>query len=94
MQELRGRSTTLTRAFSGRLARGIGNAFIERVGERAPGLYPELHHLTSGLRAEANGAGDAEALNLWAGVGFPSAEAAPAARIVEALAAGAAAQTK
>lgn len=94
LQELRGRSTTLTRAFSGRLARGIGNAFIERVGERAPGLYPELHHLTSGLRAEANGAGDAEALNLWAGVGFPSAEAAPAARIVEALAAGAAAQTK
>ena len=37
----------LTRAFTGRLARGIANAWTEGVGRQAPSAYPELHHVTA-----------------------------------------------
>lgn len=48
-------------------------------------MYPELHHLTSELRANANYAGDVESLNLWAGVNYGCAYSAPAADIVDEL---------
>jgi nitronate monooxygenase len=36
---------------------------------QAPSAYPEVHHLTSPIRAAAREAGDAQAINLWAGQG-------------------------
>jgi nitronate monooxygenase len=37
----------MTRAFTGRLARGIRNRFLDRHSAAAPAAYPELHHLTA-----------------------------------------------
>lgn len=48
-----GERTVLTRVFSGRLARGIRNGFHDQFGEIAPRAYPEVHHLTSPLRARS-----------------------------------------
>jgi nitronate monooxygenase len=77
--------TGLTRAFSGRLARGIVNAFQRAHTAAAPIAYPEVHHLTSPLRAHARAAGDADAINLWAGEAHALAQARPAAEVVAAL---------
>ncbi|GIH14373.1 nitronate monooxygenase [Rugosimonospora africana] len=78
--------TVLTRAFTGRPARGLRNRFIERYGDLAPIGYPALHHLTSPLRKAAAAAGDPELVNLWAGTGYRHATAEPAARILARLA--------
>jgi nitronate monooxygenase len=79
--------TRLTRAFSGRTARGIVNRFMEEHDADAPHAYPQVHHITSPLRAAARAAGDPEVINLWAGQGHTSAQARPAAELVRALAA-------
>jgi nitronate monooxygenase len=62
--------TALTRAFSGRTARGIVNRFLREHSGDAPAAYPEIHHLTAPVRAAARERGDAEAINLWAGQAF------------------------
>jgi nitronate monooxygenase len=85
-----GARTGLTRAFTGRLARGIVNRFMEEHAD-APVAYPHIHHATAPLRAEARAAGDAGGFNLWAGQAFPLAVARPAAETVRALGAGASA---
>ncbi|MBB6171980.1 nitronate monooxygenase [Nocardiopsis mwathae] len=79
--------TAITRAFSGRRARGIVNRFLRTHGEAAPGAYPQVHYLTGPMRAAAAKAGDADTLHLWAGIGFRSAAEAPAAEIVARIAA-------
>ncbi len=78
--------TRLTRAFSGRRARGIVNAFMREHEAAAPSAYPEIHHATSALRAAARERGDTDAFNLWAGVNHHHAQALPAAEIVRQLA--------
>jgi nitronate monooxygenase len=79
--------TTLTRAFTGRLARGIENRFIRRYHEEAPIAYPEVHHVTAPLRRAGRERGDAGVVNLWAGEAHELAEERPAAEIVRAVAA-------
>ncbi|QQC89234.1 nitronate monooxygenase [Streptomyces alfalfae] len=79
--------TELTRAFSGRPARGLVNRFMREHGRYAPAAYPQLHHLTSGLRKAAAKAGDAQAMALWAGQGHRLARELPAGRLVQVLAA-------
>ncbi|HEV7772315.1 MAG TPA: nitronate monooxygenase [Conexibacter sp.] len=81
--------TALTRAFSGRTARGIVNRFQREHDADAPSAYPEVHHLTAPLRAAARTRGDAEAINLWAGQAHALAQARPAGELVQALAADA-----
>jgi nitronate monooxygenase len=76
------RSTRLTRAFSGRPARGIVNRFMREHDADAPIGYPDVHHLTSPIRAAARAAGDADGVNLWAGQSHTLARPAPAAEIV------------
>ena len=78
--------TGLTRAFSGRLARGIVNRFMAEHEAQAPSAYPEVHHLTSPLRAAARERGDAGGFNLWAGQAYPLAREEPAGEIVVRLA--------
>jgi len=61
--------TAVTRSFSGRPARGICNAFMDKYESVAPLGYPAIHHLTSPLRQAAAAAGDPDRINLWAGTG-------------------------
>jgi len=77
--------TRLTRAFTGRTARGIVNRFMVEHGEGAPAGYPEIHHVTSPLRAAARRRGDADAINLWAGQAHELAQELPAGEIVRRL---------
>ncbi|MFF5518017.1 nitronate monooxygenase [Streptomyces coeruleorubidus] len=78
--------TELTRAFSGRPARGLVNRFLREHGPYAPAAYPEIHHLTSPLRKAAAKAGDAQGMALWAGQGHWMARELPAGQLVEVLA--------
>lgn len=80
------RPTGLTRAFSGRLARGIVNRLQAEHSDAAPLGYPQVHHLTSPLRAHGRKVGDEDVINLWAGEGHALAEARPAAQVVAKLA--------
>src|SRR3954447_21184288 len=74
------RPTGLTRAFSGRLARGIVNRLQAEHSAAAPMAYPEIHHVTTPLRAAARKAGDESVINLWAGQAHELATDAPAPR--------------
>jgi len=80
------RPTVLTRAFTGRPARGIRNQFIDEFDAIAPPGYPAVHYLTSPVRKAAAAAGDAGAVHLWAGTGYQQAAAGPAADVLRALA--------
>ncbi|MEU3844168.1 nitronate monooxygenase [Streptomyces sp. NPDC028635] len=78
--------TELTRAFSGRPARGLVNRFLREHGPYAPAAYPQIHHLTAPLRKAAAKADDAQGMALWAGQGHRLARTLPAGRLVELLA--------
>ena len=78
--------TVLTRAFTGRPARALPNAFTRKYGEMAPLGYPAIHHLTSGLRRASAAAGNPELVNLWAGTGYRNATTGPAGTILAHLA--------
>jgi nitronate monooxygenase len=77
-------STTVTRAFSGRPARGLVNEFIIEHAD-APPAYPEINNATRPLRAAAAARGDTERMSLWAGQGYRLAAELPAAEIVDRL---------
>jgi nitronate monooxygenase len=79
--------TAVTRAFTGRPARGLVNDFLRTYGDEAPAAYPEVHHLTRPLRAAAAAAGDADHLHLWAGEGWQRMRAMPAGDLVRTVAA-------
>lgn len=78
--------TVVTRAFTGRPARGLRNRFVERYDALAPLGYPALHHLTSPLRKAAAAAGDTGLVHLWAGTGYREARDEPAADTLTRLA--------
>ncbi|GAB2608424.1 NAD(P)H-dependent flavin oxidoreductase [Kribbella endophytica] len=79
--------TVITRAFTGRPARGLRNGFIERHEASAPIGYPAIHHLTRPLRAVAAAAGQPDQVHLWAGTAYGQARTGPAADVITALAA-------
>jgi nitronate monooxygenase len=81
--------TRLTRAFTGRTARGLVNRFLDEHSAAAPAAYPEIHHATSPVRAAARRRGDADAFNLWAGQAHTLARELPAGEIVRQLGADA-----
>ena len=78
-----GGKTSLTRAFTGRRARGIINRFMLEHDAFAPRAYPEIHYLTAPIRAAARTLGDADGINLWAGTASHRARAASASELVE-----------
>jgi nitronate monooxygenase len=77
--------TAVTRCFSGRYARGLRNRFIDEHDRQAPLGYPEIHYLTSPVRAASVRAGDPHAVNIWAGTGFKKAIAGSVAEIMASL---------
>jgi nitronate monooxygenase len=78
-------TTKVTRAYTGRWARGLANRFMAEHTD-APAGYPHLHHVTAPLRAAAVAVGDAQVAHLWAGTGHARAAMTSAAEITRSLA--------
>jgi nitronate monooxygenase len=78
--------TVVTRAFSGRYARGLANNFTRRYDDVAPLGYPEVNQMTGPLRRAAVAAGDPHGTNLWAGTSWRRSTGGSAGDIVAALA--------
>ncbi|MEV5109122.1 nitronate monooxygenase [Bacillus sp. LBA3-1-1.1] len=78
-------STTVTRAFSGKYARGIRNEFIEKHEGKEEGLpmYPVQNVLTSKIRQEAAKQNKGEYMSLWAGQASALARIEPAQHVVK-----------
>ena len=81
--------TGLTRAFTGRTARGVVNRFQREHTPDAPLGYPDVHHVTAPLRKAARERGDADGFHLWAGQAHSLAAQVPAGELVRRLAAAA-----
>jgi nitronate monooxygenase len=79
-------STRLTRAFSGRWARGVANRFMQEV-DAAGDIpeYPIQNRLTQDIRAAANAQGRAEYVSLWAGQAAGLSTTDPAGDVVRRL---------
>lgn len=60
-------ATVLTKAFSGKWARGLNNEFIEQMGNAFIAPYPIQHTLTKKIRAMAAEKGKSSYMSLWAG---------------------------
>ena len=86
LQDPRYTETALTRAFSGRWARGLCNDFIDRYSALAPAAYPAVNQLTGALRGAAGRAGDPQNLSLWAGTGWRDMPSGSTADIMAGLA--------
>jgi nitronate monooxygenase len=78
-------TTTVTRAFSGRPARGLRNKFIDDVPEAAILPFGQQNDLTRPMRGAAGKQGVADYLSLWAGRGVTRARQMPAAELVKTL---------
>lgn len=79
--------TRLTRAFSGRYARGLENRFMqlmEAVEKQVP-AYPVQNALTSSIRSAAAARGDAGLMSLWAGAEVRRARPLPVAQLMQTL---------
>ncbi len=77
-------TTVITRAFSGRPARGLPNAFIAMLQGKENAIlpYPLQNALTRAMRAASGTQGRSEFLSLWAGTGVARARALPAGELV------------
>jgi len=80
-----GDHTTLTRVFSGKVARGLRNRFIDEMRPFEQDLppYPIQNALTQDIRKTAARLGRAEFLSLWAGQGVGQIQAKSAAALIE-----------
>lgn len=79
--------TGLTRAFSGRYARGLANEFMamfDGITNVTPAAYPEVNRLIAPLRRAAAERGDPQWTHLWAGNGWRRTATAMAGRLIEA----------
>ncbi|MFJ5926129.1 nitronate monooxygenase [Kitasatospora sp. NPDC092948] len=77
--------TTVTRAFTGRPARALRNAFVTRYDADAPPAYPEVHYLTQPLRAAAARREDPDGMHLWAGTAHALAREGGAGAVTRVL---------
>lgn len=77
--------TALTRAFSGRRARGLVNSFLTTYSDAAPAAYPHIHHMTKVMRKVAGQKNAPELMALWAGQGHSLAKDWSATEIMEEL---------
>ena len=77
----------LTRAFSGRYARGLRNRFIDlmQAHENLVPNYPIQNALTGSIRAHASANSNAEYMSLWAGQGAHLSRALSVAELFRAL---------
>lgn len=59
--------TVLTRAFSGKTARGIATTFTEQMADAYIAPYPAQHFLTARLRSESARQNNANFVSMWSG---------------------------
>lgn len=85
LQNASDRDSILTRAFSGRWARGLRNTLMTEVENSGLAIppYPIQNSLTTLLRAVAQKADNKEFTNLWAGQSASGAETKPVAEIFQ-----------
>lgn len=85
--QARADTTVITRAFSGRPARGLANAFIARLAGKEHTIlpYPLQNALTRAMRGAAAKRGEPGFLSLWAGQGVTRSRSVPAAKLLECL---------
>lgn len=78
-------ATTLTCAFSGKMARGIKNRFIDEMRPYEEGLpdYPVQNALTRDIRQAAAQQNRTEFMSLWAGQGTRLSAPRPAGQLME-----------
>lgn len=60
-------STVITNVFSGKMARGLHNEFIEQMKDAVIAPYPLQNDLTKAIRKEAANQGNPVYMSLWAG---------------------------
>ncbi len=79
--------TRLTRAFTGRYARGLENAFMRQMKdvEAQFPAYPVQNALTLAIRAAAAEQGNTELMSLWAGAEVRRARPMPVAKLMQTL---------
>jgi nitronate monooxygenase len=80
--------TTVTRAFTGRAARGIANRYViaaNGADAPMPMAYPLHRELTDPLRADAARQADRERMQLWSGQAAAMAKPVPAAELARDL---------
>lgn len=78
-------ATCQTRAFSGRVARGLQNRFIDLCEGSTVAGYPQVHYMTAPLRLAADRNNDPDFLNLWASDAQSRCRAGSAASILTSL---------
>lgn len=80
-------TTVITRAFSGRPARGLANTFIAKLAGKEDIIlsFPRQNILTRAMRIAAGKLGESGYLSLWAGTGVARARALPAGELVRRL---------
>ncbi|WP_228255151.1 NAD(P)H-dependent flavin oxidoreductase [Ornithinimicrobium avium] len=74
-----------TRAFTGRVAGAVRNAFVDEMGPLAPSAFPVVGQVSSPVRRAAAEAGDVQGVHVWAGSGWRAIQERPAAEIVREL---------
>ena len=79
--------TRMTRAFSGRPARGIRNRYIDALAAVDGELpdFPLMNTLTKPLRAASQSKGSGDLVSLWAGQALTLNRSMPAAQLLETL---------
>jgi nitronate monooxygenase len=79
------RRTVITRAFSGRAARGIRNRFSDAFESVAAAPFPQQQQLSAELRTTATKQGRTDLMQLWAGQGAPLIREMPARELMRTL---------
>jgi nitronate monooxygenase len=79
------RPTTLTKAFSGRLARGLENTFTHTMQTQTTLPFPIQNTLTGPLRQWASTQNNAEYQSLWAGTAYAQIRSMSTAALVQKL---------
>jgi len=80
-------NTILTRVFSGKMARGLKNKFIERMQHYQDDIldYPIQNALTRSMRKEAEKQGNVDFMSMWAGQSVYLSKACSAAELIKKL---------
>lgn len=77
--------TCLTRAFTGKPARGLKNTFTQQLEHAVVAPYPVQHHLTTKIRQVSAKNGRPEYLSLWMGENSYMARRASVKEIIDSL---------
>ena len=80
------RKTKITKAFSGRMARGINNKFIEEMSGKKIFPFPIQNSVTTPLRRVSQNKNNGEFINLWAGINFNKVRNLSAKELIKKLA--------